>query len=410
MKSQVHFKFLKLAEEQTGEAVIEGYANYNALDSVNERLDPQSMVLDRYKKNPILLFNHNVDYPIGKVTEIEAKPEGVYVKACVSASSDSRVKYIHDLVADGTLKTFSVRFTAKDAIPDPDNQSATLFKNWELQEVSIVSIPMQMDSVFSFTGVKSFHEMKKEILRMKGATVASYLEDKINEALPGTTREELMQRLAEQGNTELGMVSSILAGEVSPVPDNFLAGAAQVLGCDKEKLDELNAVDASKMADGETAPPAEEPPKAADDLDPAVQQCVEEKIPALISEGKSQEEAVAMAISMCSAKGCSTEHMEKFLAFADKTKQALADAPPPNDNAMLGLLQQSVSLMGAVKQAIDELKEVALEISNKMTQVSSKPEVVEVETSVPPPEQEDPLMAKKLEMLEARIKSLGIEL
>lgn len=397
--NKIHFKFLKVANENPGEAIIEGFANYNDVDSVNERLDPQSMILDRFKKNPILLFNHDTDYPVGKVVEIEARPEGVFVKACVSASKESRVKYIHDLVTDGTLKTFSVRFTAKDAIPDPENKEVTLFKNWELQEVSIVSIPMQADSVFSFVGIKSFGDFKKEILRMKGAGVASYLAGKIDEAIPGAgSKDELMEQLQKQTNMSAEQIASILAGDVTPVPDEFLAGACQVLGCSKEELDKLNAQDASKASE----PVVTEAPETQ--LDPAVQQCVEEKIPALLSAGKTQEEAVAEAISLCNAKGCSVAHMEKFLAFADKTKQALAETPPPNDNPMLSMMQQLVALVGAVKASIDELKSSMLEMSNKMSQGSNSQKPG---TEVPKEgTEEDPILAKKLSDLETRLKNL----
>ena len=63
-----------------------------------------------YEKNPILLFNHDYNEPIGKVIELELNEEGLTVKGVVFEGSKA-----YSLIKNGVLKTFSVGFLIKDA-------------------------------------------------------------------------------------------------------------------------------------------------------------------------------------------------------------------------------------------------------------------------------------------------------
>jgi HK97 family phage prohead protease len=253
---------IKSASEKGGAVTIEGYANKFEVDSYKERMDPSTIIMERYKQNPILLFNHDTNYPIGKVLAVESRKDGVYCKASISKGNDPKLNFIRELVLDGTLKTFSVRFdiqNEKSIIDDPEHQGVKLIKNWELQEISIVSIPAQPASTFSLVGAKSLGEARQMILKAKGADAAAYINECIDMAVKdGAERAGLMNQLVTISGMNEGQVASILAGDVTPIPGAFQSAAVEVLKCDEQKLGELNAGDVQSEGDKPVEKPSEE--------------------------------------------------------------------------------------------------------------------------------------------------------
>ena len=160
----------------------------------------------------------------------------------------------------------------------------------------------------------------------------------------------------------------------------------------------------------------------------AVQECVSEKIPKLIGEGKPQDQAVAIAISMCSKeKGCSEfvpthEMMAKWMEQCDNIKQAEQEgqsketAPLPakepegmNDNAHLMLLKSQLEMLGAISVKLDALKEVMMGLAAK--EQAEEPEAPEaekpeMEVEVEMPAEAEMAMKKLLDEYEAKLKAL----
>ena len=443
-KSMKEARFKAIGDGHSGDAIIiEGYANKSKKDAYNERMDATSVRLERFKQNPILLFNHDMNYPCGKVIAVEPREEGLFVRAAVSPAQHEKIAFVRELVADGTLCTFSVRFADEQVVEDPDNVGGKLIKNWELQEVSIVSIPAQPDSTFSLSNAKSLNDARQMVLKAKGAMVAKYVAEHLSKLEDsGQPKEEMMEKLSEVSGAEPGDLAEVLAGNVTPVPEPILSAFVQVLGCDEQAIKEHNAhdVEAQKSmmpeeekmeADKEEEKPKEEKAEEVPQLSQAVQDCVSEKIPKLIEEGKPQEQAVAIAISMCSKeKGCgefapSREMMAKWLEQCEKIKQAEQGEAPKeggalpnkepegmNDNALLMLMKSQLEMLGAISVKLDKLADV-------MQSAMSKPEV-EVETEAEPeaemkekkpeeeemPEEMKEQMKSILEKYEAQLKSL----
>ena len=423
-------------EAPKGGVVIEGYANKFFTDAYNERMDPTSVKLDRFKQNPILLFNHDMMYPCGKVLAVEAREDGVFVRACVSASGNDKVSFVRDLVEDGTLCTFSIRFADETVVEDPEVQGGKLIKDWELQEVSIVSIPAQPDSTFSLANVKSVKDLRAMTLKAKGAMVAKLAADamaKLEEA--GQEKEDLLEKLGEASGQEPADLAEVLAGNVTPVPEPVLSAIVSVLGVEENELKEANAQDVEKQKslEGEEKPeekmdeekPAEEKAEEVNPLEQAVQECVSEKIPKLLEEGMEQEQAVATAISMCSKeKGCATfvptrEMMTKWLSDCDNVKQAEQNGqskettPVPsefdmNENGLLALMKSQLELLGAISAKLDGVKDAILEMSSK-AEVERAQEAAEqpaeMDEEKTEPEQEEQ-MKKLLDEYEAKLKAI----
>ena len=139
-------------EDSEGELIIAGYASTNAIDRSADRILSTAWTkggLRNFQANPILLFNHNYDKPIGKVVEILTDNTGLKIKGVISKSAGD----IHNLVKEGVLSTFSVGFLIKDAEYDK-SVDGLIVKDAELLEVSVVSIPCNQDATFSVA--KSF--------------------------------------------------------------------------------------------------------------------------------------------------------------------------------------------------------------------------------------------------------------
>lgn len=156
-------------QEDGDELKISGYASTSDKDRVGDIILPDAWTakggLDNFKKNPIILFNHNYNAPIGRATEIEVDERGLKISAIISKSAPQ-----FELIKDGVLSTFSVGFLVKDA---DYNQTTDGFiiKDAELLETSVVTVPCNQDACFSvsksFKSEEDFKSFLEEELEIK---------------------------------------------------------------------------------------------------------------------------------------------------------------------------------------------------------------------------------------------------
>ena len=136
-----------------GELKIEGYASTTAIDRSADVILASAWTksggLNNFQRNPILLFNHNYDKPIGKVIAMGTDSKGLKINGVISKSAGD----VYNLVKEGVLSTFSVGFLIKDAEYDKQNDGLVV-KDAELLEISVVSVPCNQDATFSVA--KSF--------------------------------------------------------------------------------------------------------------------------------------------------------------------------------------------------------------------------------------------------------------
>ena len=130
--------------------LIEGYASTSTLDRVHDRLLPEafSQGLAAYMKNPIVLFNHNLDRPIGKVIEASIDENGLKVKVAIDKTLHWG-KIAASMIEKGILNAFSVRAVNDyaEGFINPDG-SKTLVR-WDLMEISVVTVPANQEALFS---------------------------------------------------------------------------------------------------------------------------------------------------------------------------------------------------------------------------------------------------------------------
>ena len=160
MKKIFHWTntFKTLGEDENGGVNIRGLASTNSLDRAGDVINHDAWTksggLDGFKQNPVILFNHNYDRPIGRATSMEVNKQGLELGVRISKSAGE----VKDLIKDGVLGAFSVGFRVKDAEYNEETDGFEI-KDAELFEVSVVSVPANQTAMFSLA--KSFDSMEE---------------------------------------------------------------------------------------------------------------------------------------------------------------------------------------------------------------------------------------------------------
>jgi HK97 family phage prohead protease len=154
----------KSHENDDGSVMIRGMASTNHSDRAGDVISAEAWTkggLENFKNNPVILFNHDYDKPIGRATGVKVTENGLELEAKISKSAPAAVC---ELVKDGVLGAFSVGFKVKDAdyLKETDG---LMIKDAELFEVSVVSVPCNQAATFSlaksFDSVDEYEAFKK---------------------------------------------------------------------------------------------------------------------------------------------------------------------------------------------------------------------------------------------------------
>jgi HK97 family phage prohead protease len=127
--------------------------------------------LENYKGNPIILFNHDYNKPIGRASGLEVTDKGLEITAKISKAAGD----VTQLVKDGVLGAFSVGFRCKDSEYMTETDGYKI-KDAELFEVSVVSVPCNQGATFglakSFDSMEDYRSYQKEILQANSTAAA----------------------------------------------------------------------------------------------------------------------------------------------------------------------------------------------------------------------------------------------
>ena len=148
--------FKTLGESEDGGINIKGSASTNGLDRAGDIIETEAWTkggLESFKNNPIILFNHDYNKPIGRATGLEVTDKGLDITAKISKAAGD----ITNLVKDGVLGAFSVGFRCKDSEYMHETDGYKI-KDAELFEVSVVSVPCNQGATFGLA--KSFDNME----------------------------------------------------------------------------------------------------------------------------------------------------------------------------------------------------------------------------------------------------------
>jgi len=169
---------------------IEGYASVSVVDRQGDLVKPESIDLADYMKNPIVLWQHKQDNPVGKVIDLRIDSKGLYVKAEIYKSLDEKV---FNAVKNSIVKTFSIGFGGQGQYDN--NIDAFVFEKVKLYEISVVSIPANQDALFS---VVKFCEDGKCIMKRKS------MEEVTKAQGENLGRDKINQIISQNQNSRFG--------------------------------------------------------------------------------------------------------------------------------------------------------------------------------------------------------------
>lgn len=146
--------------DENEELIIEGIANEITPDRGRETIAPEAWDLANYKKNPIILYEHDYKEPVGVSTQLDVKPDGLHYVGCVGrpqfAPLTETQKKVRSLVCQKILRGNSVGFLPH-LIEYDEDEDVLRYTLVELLEITLCAVPMQQDSMV--TSIKNWrHE------------------------------------------------------------------------------------------------------------------------------------------------------------------------------------------------------------------------------------------------------------
>ena len=192
--------------DEEGSIIIRGMASTADFDRAGDSISADAWTkggLNNFEKNPIILFNHDYNRPIGRATGLKASENGLELTAKISKAA----KDVAELVKDGVLGAFSVGFRVKDADYLEETDGLRI-KDAELFEVSVVSVPCNQSATFSlaksFDSLEEYEDFKKTFTNSDGAQVQKEIQMSEETTQP-VDLEALAKKVAEETAAKIAM-------------------------------------------------------------------------------------------------------------------------------------------------------------------------------------------------------------
>jgi len=192
--------------EDDGSIMIRGMASTADFDRAGDSISADAWTkggLHNFEKNPIILFNHDYNRPIGRATGLKSTQNGLELTAKISKSAGD----VAELVKDGVLGAFSVGFRVKDADYLEETDGLRI-KDAELFEVSVVSVPCNQSATFSlaksFDSMSEYEDFKKTFTNSDGTQVQKEIKMSEETQQP-VDLEAFAKKVAEETAAKIAM-------------------------------------------------------------------------------------------------------------------------------------------------------------------------------------------------------------
>jgi len=157
-----HSAIIKAVEKKDeGILIIKGIASmyrtpegFLQIDRDNELVNLDFMDLDSYKKNPILVFQHDWSKGLGKVTEIEHRDGALHITAEVHRLTG--LEHIYEGVQKGIIKSLSISTVPHSYVyRDMAGGDILEVESSTLVEISLTTVQSNQEALFDVVAEKS---------------------------------------------------------------------------------------------------------------------------------------------------------------------------------------------------------------------------------------------------------------
>lgn len=298
----------EVKQEDAGGAVrIEGFASTPDIDRYRDIVEPKAFAsaIEMYMKNPVILYQHDGDRPVGNATSVKVTEKGFWISASI-VDEDTKTK-----ILDGRMRAFSIGYLAlesalqhedgtafnaeTDSIWDP--KLIRVIKKLDLVEISIVSTPANGNALFTIAksvkkyfrelGVKAFTMQTKNVPENEvDAEVQKPADQEVEKEEPkeeaaASTEPTATEATAEQEAQAEEAKEAPAAEGTSNEPTN-----GQQPQEEDEKAGENTAADSAEGQQAEEAKAESEPvPAAEGEKSFTVSSSVAKALPVLVQAG-----------------------------------------------------------------------------------------------------------------------------
>ena len=166
----------------------DGWISTIDIDADGEIVLPSAIKTDRYAKNPIVLYNHNLEnLPVAKCTALKITDKGIM--ASTEFASHQEAQDVYHLVKQGVLNTFSIGFIPIKYVKKGTSEFNTIVKDLQMKhpdkfkdlsdlkqilvdaimyEYSVVNVPANEDALI--LECKSMSQSSKDMI-LYGKTI-----------------------------------------------------------------------------------------------------------------------------------------------------------------------------------------------------------------------------------------------
>ena len=195
----------KSEPQEDGSVMVRGMASTADFDRAGDSIISDAWTkggLGNFEKNPIILFNHDHNKPIGRATKVTPTNDGLHMEAKISKHAECA-----DLIKDGVLGAFSVGFKVKDADYVKETDGLQI-KDAELFEVSVVSIPCNQAATFSlakaFDSEMEYKDFKQTFQSVENST-SKEIDMSEETTTSGIDLEAFAKKVAEETAAKIAM-------------------------------------------------------------------------------------------------------------------------------------------------------------------------------------------------------------
>ena len=362
-----------------GSVIVRGMASTSDFDRAGDQIPADAWAkggLNNFEKNPIILFNHDYNKPIGRATKLQVTKNGLEMEAKISKSAPDHVA---ELVKEGILGAFSVGFRVKDAdyIKETDG---ILVKDAELFEVSVVSVPCNQAATFSlaksFDSESEYEAYKKSLID----SVEKDLEEEITSEESNETQSTVVEETIEQ---EKNM------SEVNNTPEIDLEAFAKKVAADTAA--QIKMEQAKEKAAAQKAAEEAEAAKSAELAKEAEKAELLKQVEEMMA--KKAEEANAEKAALEAEVAEKAQEIEKMR----DSKKVFADRAEKSDVSAWGQEFMKAHLLGVMTQ-----KGMNTEFAQNLQEKSG----IDYTTNAPDIDQEVSAQIEKEIMRDLKVASL----
>lgn len=134
------------------EGVFEGYAStFGNVDSTNDIINFGAFSETLKRREPKVLYQHDIKRPVGKLIEAREDERGLYVKVKLAINTTDG-RDVYELMKEGIINRLSIGFMVKDSEYNTQ-EGVRIIKEVDLFEFSLVTIPANDMAIV--TGIKT---------------------------------------------------------------------------------------------------------------------------------------------------------------------------------------------------------------------------------------------------------------